>query len=182
MKKILALIFAVALMLCAVVSVSAQVSPNPTEPKEEIIVDAIPVPGPDAGSATPEVTNPGKVEVNSGETVTLTATPTQGHKFSHWEYVFGEYEIVEGSLTSPVLVIRPTGSSNIRFEAHFVKEGTDVTEPPSKPIETLPQDPTSPITGTGNNTTEAMSTVIIASAAMAMAIVAVVILKKKTNA
>ena len=181
MKKILTLIFAVALMLCAVVSVSAQVSPNPTEPKKEIIVDAIPVPGPDAGSATPEVTNPGKVEVNSGETVTLTATPTQGHKFSHWEYVVGEYEIVEGSLTSPVLVIRPTGSSNIRFEAHFVKEGTDITDPPSKPVETLPQDPTSPVTGVGT-TSEAASTVVIAASVMAMVVIAAVVLKKKTEA
>lgn len=181
MKKVLSLIFAVALMLCAVVSVSAEFSPDPTDPKKEIIVDSIPVPS-EAGVTTPDINHPARVEVGSGETVTLTAAPTEGYKFSHWEVGFGEFDIVEGSFTTSVIVIRPTGTTNVRLEAYFVKEGTDITDPPSKPVETLPQDPTSPVTGATDNSSEAMSAVVIASAVMAMAVVAVVVLKKKTNA
>ena len=180
MKKVLSLIFAVALMLCTVVSASAYVSPDPSDPKKEIIVDSIPVPA-DAGVTTPDINNPARVEVGSGETVTLSATPNAGYKFSHWKVGFGEFDIVEGSFTTSVIVIKPTGTTNVRLEAYFVQEGTDITDPPSSPVETLPQDPTSPVTGVGNSS-EAMSTVVTASAVMAMAVVAVVILKKKSNA
>ena len=180
MKKILALIFAVALMLCAVVSVSAEVSPDPTDPKKEIIVDSIPVPA-DAGVTTPDINNPARVEVGSGKTVTLTATPNAGYKFSHWEVVFGEFDIVTGDYTTSDIVIKPTGTTNVRLAAYFVMEGTDITDPPSKPVETLPQDPTSPVTGVGT-TSEAASTVVIAASVMAMVVIAAVVLKKKTEA
>lgn len=180
MKRVLTLLFALILMCCAVVSVSADVSPTAPPAKDEIIIDAIPVPG-EAGGTTPDINNPGKVEVNSGEVVTLTATAKPGFIFSHWEFKFGEFEIIEGDLTTPVIVIRPTGSSNIRAEAHFVKEGEDITAPSSKPVPTLPQENTSPITGVnGTDTTVANTVAVVAIAVMAVG--AVVILKKKANA
>lgn len=180
MKKVLSIIFALVLMCCAVASVSAEISPTASVPKDIIIVDAIPVPG-EAGNATPGINNPGKVEINSGEVVTLTATPSKGYKFSHWEFIFGEFEIIEGDLTTPTIVIRPTGSSNIRAEAHFVKIEEVVTAPSSKPGSTLSPDSTSPITGAANNTSD--TAVILAMGAMILVSVAtVVVLKKKANA
>ncbi len=180
MKKVLSIIFALVLMCCAVASVSAEISPTASVPKDTIIIDAIPVPG-EAGSTTPDINNPGKIEISSGEVVTLTATPSKGYKFSHWEFIFGEFEIIEGDLTTPTIVIKPTGSSNIRAEAHFVKEGVDPTAPSSKPVTTLPPDSTSPITGTANNGSD--TAVILAMSAMILVSVAtVVVLKKKENA
>lgn len=181
MKKILALVFALLMMCCAVLSVSAEISPTASSPKDHIIIDAIPVPG-EAGNTTPDINNPGKVEVESGEEVTLTATPSKGYKFSHWEFIFGDFEIVKGDLTTPVIVIRPTGSSNVRAEAHFVKKGETVTDPSSKPVPTLPDENTSPVTGekATNDTNPAL---FLAMGAMViMAVTAVVILKKKVNA
>lgn len=180
MKKIISLMFALLLMVCAVVSVSAEYSPKPTEPKLEIIVDAIPIPV-EAGYATPEITNPERVEVGSGKTVTITATPAPGYKFSHWTFAYGEFDIVEGNLSTPVMIIRPTGTTDVRAEAHFVKEDTTITEPSSTPIPTLPNDSTSPITGTGS-TTNAVTGAVIGATVVLMAIVGAVILKKKTNA
>jgi len=178
MKKVVSLIFALMLMLFAAVSVSADVSPDPPIPDDEIIIDAIPVPG-EAGSTTPDINNPGRVEVNSGEEVTLTATPSKGYKFSHWEFSYGEFEIVSGDLTTPVIVIRPTGSggSKIRAEAHFVKIDEPLPPVSSETVPTLPTDPTSPITGIGS--TNVVSGVIIATSLMIASIVAVVVLKKK---
>ena len=44
--------------------------------------------------------------VNDDGTITLTANVSDGHKFSGWE-ISGDFEIVSGSLTDPVIVIRP---------------------------------------------------------------------------
>lgn len=178
MKKALSILFALLLMCCAVVSVSANPSPTAPDPDNKIIIDAIPVPG-EAGNTTPDINNPGKVEINSGEVITLTATPSKGYKFSHWEFIFGEFEIVEGSLTTPTITIKPTGTSNIRAEAHFVKEDVTPTPPATKPVPTLPTDPNSP--PTGDNTALIINAAVIASFT-AMAIAAVVIFKKKFNA
>ncbi len=181
MKKVLSIIFALVLMCCAVASVSAEISPTATLPQNTIIIDAIPVPG-EAGSATPDINNPGKVEINSGEVITLTATPSKGYKFSHWEFIYGEFEIIEGDLTTPTIVIKPTGSSNIRAEAHFVKVDESVTTPSSKPVPTLPDDSTSPITGTANNGSDTAVLLAMGAVILVAAATVVVLKKKQTNA
>lgn len=178
MKKILSILFAVLLMCCAAVTVSANPSPTPPPVLDYLIVDAIPVPK-EAGTATPEITNPETVLVGSGELVTLTATPFEGYKFSHWKFIYGDYEIVEGTLTTSVVIIRPTGSSDIRAEAYFVKEDEPITLPPTEPVPTLPTDPVSPPTGAD---TSAIITVAAVASITTMAVVAVVLLKKKFSA
>ena len=178
MKKVLSILFAVLLMCCAAVSVSANPSPTPPPVLDYLIVDAIPVPK-EAGTATPEITNPETVLVGSGELVTLTATPFEGYKFSHWKFIYGDYEIVEGTLTTSVVIIRPTGSSDIRAEAYFVKEDEPITIPPTESVPTLPTDPVSPPTGAD---TSAIITVAAVASITTMAVVAVVLLKKKFSA
>lgn len=179
MKKVLSLLFALVIMCFAVVSVSAEKSPTAPGPDDYIIVDAVAVPN-EAGSTTPDINNPVKVQIGSDELVTLTATPVTGYKFSHWEFKFGEFEIVEGDLTTPVIVIKPTGTSKVRAEANFIKDSEDPTIPSSQPVPTLKPDVTSPITGADSNATATGTAVIIALAVMAIG--AVVVLKKKSNA
>ena len=65
MKKVVSMLIAVLLLACAVVSVSAEISPTaPTIVKDTIIVDAIVVPD-NAGSVEPSIDNPFEYEVNS---------------------------------------------------------------------------------------------------------------------
>lgn len=180
MKRVVSILVALLLMCCAIASVSAEISPTASTAKDQIIIDAIPVPD-IAGNATPDINNPGKVEINSGEVITLTATPKDGYKFSHWEFAFGEFDIIEGSITSSTIVIKPTGNDDVRAYAHFVKEGEDVTVPSSGTVPKPDKDPTSPTTGEtlmANN-----SVVYITCASMAAILCAVVIaLKKKQTA
>lgn len=171
MKRVVSIIVALLLMMCAIASVSAEVSPTASAPKDEIIVDAIPVPD-IGGNATPDINNPGKVEIESGEEITLTATPKDGYKFSHWEFVFGEFEIISGTITSTTIVIKPTGSSDVRAYAHFVKEDVDVTVPSSGTVPTPDDDDKSPTTGEN-------SAVIVACASVITVALAVVIFMKK---
>ena len=179
MKRVFSLLIALLLMCCAVASVSAEISPTAPDPKDYLIVDAIPVTG-EAGNVTPEINGPAKVEINSGKTVTLTATPNAGYEFSHWKFIFGEFEVVEGDLTTPVIVIRPTGTHDVRAEAYFVKEGEPITPPVSESVPTLPQDGTSPITGSVNTATTTGAAVV--AAIVVMSVASVVLLKKKLSA
>lgn len=177
MKRVVSIIVALLLMICAVASVSAEISPTASTAKDNLIVDAIPVPD-IGGDATPDINNPGKVEVNSGEHVTLTATPQNGYKFTHWEFAYGEFEIISGTITSTTIVIKPTGSSDVRAYAYFVKEGEDVTIPSSGTVPVPGDEPTSPVTGevvSGSNNTA----VIIACASVVTVALAVVIFMKK---
>lgn len=174
MKKIIALLIAVLVMACAVVSVSAEVSPTPPIVNDKISIDAVVVPE-GAGTVTPDIENPFEYIVGSDGKVTLSASSMDGFKFSHWEFITGDFDIIEGSLTSPVIVILPKpGSSNIRAEANFIKDGeTEPTIPDSKPV-TPPDDGTeSPITGD----TTALYT--IGAAVVLMIGFTVVVLKKK---
>ncbi len=65
---------------------------------------------------------------NTDGTVTLTATPKNGGKFTEWK-IDGEYEVVDGSLDSPTITIRP--KSDIKAEAVFVIDGTVAPTTPS---------------------------------------------------
>lgn len=172
MKKAISLLIAVLLMVCGVVSVAAENSPTASVVDTTIIIDAVVVPE-DAGSVNHDVKNPVEYIVGSDGTVTLIASTNDGFKFSHWEFITGEFDIIEGSLTSPTLVILPKGDANIRAEANFVKEGADITEPESKPQVTPDDDDKSPTTG------DVTPVFFVAGAALMMLGVAVIALKKK---
>ncbi len=172
MKKVLSCLVALALVICGLVSVSAEVSPTASIIDKIIIVDTVPCP-PEGGDSTPSIDNSGKVEVTGDEEVTLTATPKDGYKFDHWEFVFGTYEIVSGDLNSPVLVIRPTGDDNIRANAYFVKDGEEPSEPSTDPV-TPPDDGSeSPTTG------DPLFTFAVAGSVVLLFAVATVVLRKK---
>jgi len=172
MKKTISLLIAVLLMVCGIVSVSAEVSPTASVVDTTIIIDAVVKPE-DAGSVNHDVKNPVEYVVGSDGTVTLIASTNDGFKFSHWEFITGEFDIIEGSLTSSTIVILPKGDSNIRAQATFVEEGADVTEPQSKPQVKPDDDDKSPTTGDVTPVFFAMGAVMV------MLGVAVVALKKK---
>lgn len=172
MKKVISLLIAVLLMACAVVSVSAEISPTAPIVDDSIVIDAVPVPD-YAGSCTPDVKNPVEYIVGEDGTVTLVASSMEGFKFTHWEFVTGEFDIVSGSLTSSTIVILPKGDDDIRAYAHFAEEDVPVTEPSSKPV-VKPDDGTQSPT-TGENTT----VYFVAAATVLMLAFAVVVLKKK---
>ena len=174
MKKILALLIAVLVMAFSVFCVSAEVSPTPPIVNDKIIIDAIPVPG-NAGVCTPDIENPFEYIVGSDGKVTLTASSVDGFKFTHWEFITGDFDIIEGSLTSATIVIMPRpGSSNIRAEAYFVKEGaSEPTVPDSKPITPPDDDDKSPTTG------DTTAIYAIGAAVVLMIGFTVVVLKKK---
>lgn len=181
MKKVLSCLLAVALMLCAVVSVSAEISPEGSISDKYIIIDTIPVPD-KGGESTPEVDAPGKVQVDSGEEVTLTANPKDGYKFDHWEFSTGDFDIISGKITDSVLVIKPKGDVNIRVYAHFSPIDTPPTEPTTKPVEKPDPDPSSPITGEGLFAGDGIVVCAASSVVLLAAFAVVVVLKKKENA
>ena len=174
MKKAISLLIAVLLLVCGVVSVSAEVSPTASVVDTKITIDAIVVPD-NAGTVNPDINNPVEYIVGSDGTVTLIASKNDGFKFTHWEFITGEFDIIEGSLTSSTIVILPKGDTNIRAYAHFVDADSSdpVTEPESKPAYTTPDDPESPTTGD-------ITPVFFAGGAVVMMLgVAVIYFKKK---
>lgn len=174
MKKILALLIAVLVMAFSVFCVSAEISPTAPITGDEIIIDAVVVPE-GAGTVTPDIENPFEYIVGSDGKVTLSASSMDGFKFSHWEFITGDFDIIEGSLTSATIVIMPRpGSSNIRAEANFVKEGaSEPTIPDSKPITPPDDDDKSPTTG------DTTAIYAIGAAVVLMIGFTVVVLKKK---
>lgn len=174
MKKAISLLIAVLLMVCGIVSVSAEVSPTASVVDTKITIDAIVVPN-EAGSVNPSIDNPIEYIVGSDGTVTLIASTNDGFKFTHWEFITGEFDIIEGSLTSSTITILPKGDTNIRAYANFADADSSdpVTEPESKPPYTTPDDDKSPTTGD-------VTPVLFAAGAVVMMLgLAVVILKKK---
>ncbi len=173
MKKVLSIVAILAILLCGMVTVSAERSPGGTIPPGYIVVDVIPFPG-DAGDATSS--EDGYIEVDSGEQVTITATAKPGYKFSHWEFITGQYTIVDGKLTDPVMVIEPEGEESLKIYAHFVKEGEDVTAPTEKPSLPGDNDPQSPTTGD-----TLVPFIVFSVAAIFTAFAVVVVLRRKQN-
>lgn len=174
MKKAISLLIAVLLMVCGIVSVSAEVSPTASVVDTKITIDAIPVPE-EGGTATPGIDNPVEYIVGSDGTVTLIAKQNDGFKFTHWEFITGEFDIIEGSLTSSTIVILPKGDTNLRAYAYFVDADSSepITEPESKPPYTTPDDDKSPTTGD-------LTPVFFACGAVVMMLgVAVIYFKKK---
>ncbi len=174
MKKAISLLIAVLLMVCGIVSVSAEISPTASVVDTKIIIDAVAVPE-EGGTATPGIDDPVEYIVGSDGTVTLIASTNDGFKFSHWEFITGEFDIVEGSLTSSTIVILPKGDTNIRAYAYFIDADSSdpVTEPESKPPYTTPDDDKSPTTG------DITPVFFVAGAVVMMLGVAVIALKKK---
>ena len=175
MKKVISCLIALTLILCGLVSVSAEISPTASTGERIIIVDAYPNP-PQGGDTTPSLDNAGKVEVTGEEEVTITAKPKNGYQFVHWEIKFGQFEIIEGDLNTPVLVIRPTGDEDIRLEAIFVKDGETPSEPTTGLTTPPDDDDKSPTTG------DPFHTFAIAGAGVLLVSVAAVVLRKKFTA
>lgn len=175
MKKVISCLIALALILCGLVSVSAEPSPTASTSERIIIVDAYPNP-PQGGDTTPSLDNAGKVEVTGEEEVTVTAKANEGYKFDHWEVKFGNFDFVTGDLNTPVIVIRPTGENNIRLEAIFVKDGETPSEPTTGPTTPPDDGEESPQTG------DPFHTFAIAGAGVLLVSVAAVVLRKKFTA
>ena len=152
MKKVLSVLMAV-LVLSAVfaVAVSAEVNPSP-EPKNYYTIE-IEVIG--NGTATGDPTSG-----EEGGTSKLVANPDPGSKFIGWT-IEGEYEIIEGSLTSPILVIRAKG--NVKATANF--------EPTDTGKDTGPKSPT-----TGSNT---QADIALMAVVLTVSAAAVVVLGKR---
>lgn len=135
MKKILAVLFAV--LLISVSSVAALAAPSPTAP----VIYNVTVEAQQGGSVHSSVET-----VQQGDQVILTATVDDGYIFTTWN-ISGEYEIVEGSLSSERIVVRP--DSDIHATAGFKAASADVpTSPTEGPAPGPGNDsPTSPQTG-----------------------------------
>jgi len=173
MKKVISLLVAVLILACGIVSVSAEISPTAPIVGDKITIDAVPVPD-NAGSVTPDIDNPFEYIIGSDGTVKLVASTNEGFKFVRWEFVTGEFDIIEGSLTSPTITILPKGNANIRAYAHFVKDGETVpSEPDTKPVTPPDDGDKSPITG------QPVAMYSAAAAVVLMIGFAVIALKKK---
>ena len=135
MKKILAVLFAV--LLISVSSVAALAAPSPTAP----VIYNVTVEAQQGGSVHSSVET-----VQQGDQVILTATVDDRYIFTTWN-ISGEYEIIEGSLSSERIVVRP--DSDIHATAGFKAASADVpTSPTEGPAPGPGNDsPTSPQTG-----------------------------------
>ena len=127
MKKLVSIVLALVMIFALTSTVAAEVSPVGKD-HYTIIVGYDPADGSlgtaDSDKKTVKVDATGK----DGE-VTLTAEQRADGEFVEW-VIDGEYEIVSGSLTDPVLVIRPL--SDIEAIAKFTHPGS-TPDTPSKP-------------------------------------------------
>ena len=139
MKRFASIVLALVMVLALTVSVAAKGSPTGKD-YYSITTSAIPSDGSLGGASSDK----NKVDTSIVKTddglVILTATEKNG-KFDHWE-ITGDYEIVEGSLSSLVLKIRPL--SDVKAVAVFKDSGSKSTpDTPTKPNDSG----TSPKTG-----------------------------------
>ena len=152
MKKVLSVLMAV-LMLSALFAVAVSAEDNPSPEPQHYYTIEVTVEGNGTANGDPTTGE-------EGETSKLVAKPDDGSKFIGWE-ITGEYEIVEGTLNSEVIVIRAKGT--VKAVAKF------------QPTDTKKDDgPVSPTTGyTTQIVVAAMAVVLTISAA------AVVVLGKR---
>lgn len=176
MKRLITCLIALALIVCAVVSVSAEASPTASvvRPPSDII-DVNPVIN-DPNIPWPPVDNPVQVIINDDGTIKLISSSKDGYKFSHWEFISGNFEFVEGDYTTPVIVIRPTTTDSIKVNAHFTDDEATITRPTEGTVYPPSDNPVSPVTG------DAVAVYGVAFAVVSLAVVALVIAKKKSNA
>lgn len=99
MRKIISILLVVLMLSALCVSAFADTDPiiSPTAPKEFIVEFD------DYGTGKVTVTTD---DVPEGDTVRYEADPDSPYEFIGFE-IEGDYEIVEGSLTGPYIVIRP---------------------------------------------------------------------------
>ena len=109
MKKIVALLLAVVMVFAVAAVAFAEESPSPDR-YYKVTTEV------EGGGSASASTN--KILKNSDGTVTLVASDDGGY-FNRW-LIKGSYEIVEGTLTDPIITIRPT--SDIEAVANFTKE------------------------------------------------------------
>lgn len=143
MKKFLSI--ALAIVMIFALSAVAFADETPTQyvspvPEENLKIEVFWVPS--DGSLGDAEADKYQVKKNNDETVTITANPKNKGEFIKWE-IEGEYDLVEGSLTTPVMIIKP--KTDIKATAYFKTPGG--TEPTTvKPTE-KPSNPVSPKTG-----------------------------------
>ena len=113
MKKFIAMIMVVAMMLAIAVPMSAEISP---EPKPGVTTTVVPE-------------NGGKVDVKeiADGTITITITPNSGYDFVKWE-ITGEYT-GKVDLTNKTITIKP--STDVKINAVMKTQTT--TKPTVKP-------------------------------------------------
>lgn len=116
MKKLISVALALVMIFALTATVAAEVSPHGKE-YYYITVDYVPTDG-SLGTANSDKSS---VEVDNPENVTLTADKKNNGTFKKW-IIEGEYETVSGSLTDPVMVIKP--KSDIHATAYFEKPGS----------------------------------------------------------
>lgn len=128
MRKLFALLLAVLMLaaLCVCVFADTDQVDSPTAPKEYIIefIDYGPGDPPDSSTTI----------VPEGETGTYKVYPNSPYEFLGFE-IEGEYEIVEGSLNGPYIVVRPL--TDLVIVAKY--EGVPVTVSPTDTSNNGPQ-------------------------------------------
>ena len=123
MKRILSVILT-ALILTAVFAVCVTAADYKSPADRDYNIITIVVDGDKGGTVTAD-----PVTVPKGETSKIIAKPDDGYEFSGW-VIEGEYEIIEGDLNSPVIVIRPL--TDVKVTAKFTgtaKRDTDTESP-----------------------------------------------------
>ena len=130
MKKLISIALALVMIFALTATVAAETNPSPT-PKDHYII--IVEYDPSDGSLGTADSDKKTVEVDAvgedGE-VKLTAVEKANGEFIDWT-IDGKYEIVSGTLTDPVLVIKPL--SDIHALAKFTKPGGATPDTPTNP-------------------------------------------------
>ena len=119
MKKLVSVVLALVMIFALTATVAAEVSPVGKD-YYSIVVGYDPADG-SLGTAGGDKSNVKVDAVGEDGEVQLTAVNKGNGEFIEW-VIDGEYEIISGSLTDPVIVIKPL--SDINAVAKFTAPGT----------------------------------------------------------